>query len=608
MKFGVLALDYDGTIARAGVLHPEVRAAIADARGRGIVVIIVTGRILTELQRAVGNLDFVDAVVAENGAVLSFRNGQTRIIGHLPPQIFLEELRRRGVAFKSGQCVVEADASVAPAILATIRDLQLPLVILFNRGRLMVLPQAISKGTGLRNALNILRLSPHNAIAIGDAENDHDLLAECELAVAVGWGSRMLQAEADEVVNGDGPSAIAAYIRRATTQTRLDAGRLGRHRLTVGTEQDERPLTTDIRARNILIVGEPRSGKSWANGLLCEQMITQGYSLCVIDPEGDYEGLESLPGVVVLRATDQPPEMTDVARALRHFDLSVVVDLSRIHLREKTEYLKAVLPMLASLRRTTGLPHRIVVDEAHYFLHEPNIKQLLDMELGAYTIVTYRPSDLHPDLLLAIDIVVAKRLTDVHEVETLLAMAKHKKVDPRVPSILCELSTDEAVAFAREAEGQFRRFRLLPRLTSHVRHRAKYFDFQVVSGQDFVFTDHGKPIGSPARSLKQFATLLQGYPASVVGDHARRGDFSRWIANVFCDHSLASDIRKMEQRYRMNHLSDVRQSIPALILARYGSSADGLQRVGGGAAIAGEEAEHNPDKVAGSGSKLRRIS
>ena len=581
MKFGVLALDYDGTIARDNLLHPDVKAAINEARARGIVVIITTGRILSDLQRAVGDLDFVDAVVAENGAVLSFRNGQTRIVGHLPRQIFLEELRRRGVAFKSGQCVVEADASVAPAILATIRELQLPLVILFNCGRLMVLPQGISKGTGLRNALNILRLSPHNAIAIGDAENDHDLLAECELAVAVAWGSKRLQAEADEVVNGDGPSAVAAYIRRAVMQTRLPAGRLGRHRLTVGTEQDGQPLTTDIRARNILIVGEPQSGKSWATGLLCEQMIIRGYSLCVIDPEGDYGGLESLPGVVVFRATGQPPDMTDVGRALQHFDLSVVVDLSCIQLQEKVDYLKAVLPMLASLRRTTGLPHRIVVDEAHYFLHDPNIKRLLDVELGAYTIVTYRPSDLHPDLLGAIDVVVAKRLTDVHEVETLLAMAKDKRVDPRAPSILSELSTDEAVAVAREAEGQLQRFKLLPRLTTHVRHRAKYFDFEVVSGQEFVFTEHGKPIGSPARSLKQFAALLQGYSATAISDHARRGDFSRWIANVFHDHSLASDIRKIEQRYRVNHLSDVRQSITALILARYGSSADTRQPVRG---------------------------
>jgi len=567
MKFRVLALDYDGTIAKDGVLSADVRSAIAEARARGIVVLIVTGRILSDLRSVAGDLKFVDAVVAENGAVLAFTDAYTRIVGQLPPQIFFDELRRRGVAFKPGQCIVEADASAAAAVLATIQELQLPLAILFNRGRLMVLPQAISKGTGLGNALRVLRLSLHNVIAIGDAENDHDLLAQCELAVAVSWGSTRLQAEADEVVNGDGPGAVAAYIRRATAQTRLPASRAGRHRLTVGTDQDGQPVTPDVSGANVLIVGTSRSGKSWVTGLLCEQMIIQDYSLCVIDPEGDYGALESLPGVLVLGAkAEHPPEMTDVARAIRYFDLSVVVDLSSIQLHEKIQYLKVLLPMLASVRRNTGLPHRIVVDEAHYFLREPNIKELLDLELGAYTLVTYRPSDLHADIRTAIDVVVAKRLSNNHEVETLLAMVKNASVDQGALSVLRTLPTDEAVVATK---WQFRRFRLLPRLTTHVRHREKYFDFDVVGGQEFVFTENGRPIGSPARSLRQFAALLQKYPASSLGDHARRGDFSRWISKVFHDHRLASDVRKSEQQYRLGHLADVRQPIAALILEQY---------------------------------------
>ena len=398
MKFGVLALDYDGTIARDGVLDPDVKTAIVEARARGIVVVIVTGRILSELRQAAGDLGFVDAVVAENGAVLAFPNGQSRLVGHLPSQIFLDELRRRGIEFKTGQCIVEADAATAPRILAVIRELELPLVMLFNRSRLMVLPQAISKGTGLREALNALRLSVHNAIAIGDAENDHDLLAECEIAVAVSWGSTALQKEANEIVRGDGPRAVAAYIRQAAKETRLPHDRIGRHRITVGTAEDGCPLSIAVHGRNILVVGEPQSGKSWVTGLACEQMILQGYCVCVIDPEGDYGGLEALPGVLVMGGDGPPPDIPDVARALRHFDLSVVIDLSRIPYEEKVSYLKALLPMLASLRQNTGLPHRIVVDEAHYFLHEPNVKQLLDLELGAYTLVTYRPSDLHRDL------------------------------------------------------------------------------------------------------------------------------------------------------------------------------------------------------------------
>src|SRR5215469_3138029 len=356
MKFRVLALDYDGTIARDSVLSADVKSSLAEARAQGIVVIIVTGRILSDLRSVSGDLDFVDAVVAENGAVLALPGAQPQVIGQLPPQIFFDELGRRGIACKAGQCIVEADASVASAILAAIRELQLPLVILFNRGRLMVLPQAVSKGTGLRNALRILRLSPHNAIGIGDAENDHDLLAQCELAAAVSWGSAALQAAADEVLNGDGPNAVAAYIRQTTAQTRLPAARVGRHRLTLGTDTDGRPVTSDVSGANVLVVGDSRSGKSWVTGLLCEQLIIQEYSLCIIDPEGDYGGLESLPGVLVLGAAGQPPELADVAYAIRHFDLSVVVDLSCMHLQEKIDYLKALLPTLASVRRTFGLP------------------------------------------------------------------------------------------------------------------------------------------------------------------------------------------------------------------------------------------------------------
>ena len=78
MKLGVLALDYDGTVEEHDRLHPAVRAAIADARMRGITVFLVTGRSLDELRRVAGDLHFVDVVVGENGAVVHFpENGYT---------------------------------------------------------------------------------------------------------------------------------------------------------------------------------------------------------------------------------------------------------------------------------------------------------------------------------------------------------------------------------------------------------------------------------------------------------------------------------------------------------------------------------------------------
>jgi hydroxymethylpyrimidine pyrophosphatase-like HAD family hydrolase len=571
MKFGVLALDYDGTIARDGRLDSDVRAAIAEVRARGIAVVIATGRILSELKKVAGDLQFVDAVVAENGAVLDFPNGHSRLLGNSPPAAFHEELSRRNLEFKVGQCVVELDAASALQVLTVIRELELPLAILFNRGRLMVLPQGVSKGVGLREALTTLRLSVHNAIAIGDAENDHDLLAACEIGLAVSWGSQALQRVADAVLDGDGPPAVAAYIRGSMANVRLPPERIGKHRLLLGIAEDGHVLSLAVRGRNALIAGDPRSGKSWVTGLACEQLILQGYSVCVIDPEGDYRTLESLPGVVVFGGDDPPPELPDLARVLRHPDMSVVIDLSHVPYQEKVSYLKSLLPMLAAIRRATGLPHRIVIDEAHYFLHEPNVRELLDLTLGAYTLVTYRLSDLHPDLRKAIEAVIVKRTTEPREVQALLEMTGTNAIASEWGTILASLEMGQAILMPgiEEAEGKLVKFELFPRLTSHVRHKAKYLDVQLLKEQGFVFTENGKFAGGPARTLKEFVSELASSPPTVLNGHAHRGDFSRWIADVFRDHFLASDIRKVEQRYRLGHIHDISDSLVRLIQERY---------------------------------------
>jgi hydroxymethylpyrimidine pyrophosphatase-like HAD family hydrolase len=64
-----IACDFDGTGATEGRPAPEVYAA----RAQGIVTLLVTGRVLEEVQRACEDVSPFDAVVAENGAVISWR-------------------------------------------------------------------------------------------------------------------------------------------------------------------------------------------------------------------------------------------------------------------------------------------------------------------------------------------------------------------------------------------------------------------------------------------------------------------------------------------------------------------------------------------------------
>ncbi len=570
MKFSVLALDYDGTLAEHGRLDPDVRSAIGEARARGIAVIVVTGRILEDLREVSGDLSWADAYVCENGAVIALPGGDPRMLCPAVSPQLQRAIESAGVTCTAGRCIIEADAADAPRILSIVRALELPLALHFNRNRLMVLPHGVCKSSGLREVLRFFRLSGHNALAIGDAENDHDLLQACEVGAAVAWGSPALLRAADLHVPGERPGAVAPYLREALDRIALPETRSVRRTVTLGRDSLGRQVQLAVRGRNLLFAGDPRSGKSWALGLVAEQLIVLGYSLCLVDPEGDYAPLETLPGVVVFGGAYALPGPQEVTRALRHPDLSIVVDLSRLDHARKDAYLRTLLPALMRLHRNSGLPHRLVIDEAHYFLDRPDAREFIDFALGGHALVTYRVSGLHPDVLATLDAVVMTHTSDPREIATLAQVAGVPD-DDAFGALLGDLAIDEAALVRASAPGeaQVERFRLARRLTTHVRHRAKYRDVPLPSNRAFVFTSRSGAFGPPARTLSSFVGGLGRVPREVLDRHALRNDFSRWIAEVFGDQPLAADLHDLEERHRRGEVVDLRTALEEAISLRY---------------------------------------
>ena len=574
MKLTVLALDYDGTITSGDGVDASVRAAIAAVRESGATVLLVTGRILNELRRVAGDLHFVDGVVAENGAVVYFPdNDHTTVLAPQMPQAFLAELGHRGIPFQSGHCLVDAHADDSQRLLDAIRALELPLVPIFNRSRVMIMPQGVSKATGLHAALDMLRLSPRNTFAIGDAENDHELLRLAEVGAAVEWGSPALQAAADLVLAGKGPRAVAEFLAPLAVSRSLPPPARARRRLRLGYLEDGHEFSLAVRGRNVLIAGDAKSGKSWVAGLLCEQLILHGYCVCVIDPEGDYGSLEALPGVSVLGGEDPPPTPRQLLRALRYPDRSVIIDLSRLPQDQKIEYARAVLPSLNEIRRRTGLPHRIFIDEAHYFLHEADAARLLDFHLNGYTVVTYWASRLPPELLAATEVMIVTCESDPTEIDALWQRcAGCARVDVGVwRSQLGHLPLGQAVVLpiTEEAGGSIRPFIIGRRLTPHVRHREKYVDVPVTEYRSFIFTPDGEGPVRRARTLREFVCEIERAPAAELAGYLGRGDFSRWLGEVFGDRALASELRELEDRCRRGDDGNVIPEIVAAVRGRY---------------------------------------
>ncbi len=574
MLLRAIALDYDGTIATNGVMHPEVREAIKTARQSGLLVIIVTGRILRELRRVAGDLDFVDAVVAENGAVLLLSNGHRRLLAPPPFPILLNKLSDRSIEFTVGRCLVDLDAEHAGAVLSIIRELELPLTLSFNRNKMMVLPQSISKASGLRDVLNILGTSIHNAIGIGDAENDYELLRCCEYGIAVQWAPHLLKAEADFVLTGEGPEAVAAYISAVSLENRLPPGVRKHRKLVLESIAGQASVEISIRGRNILIAGDTKSGKSWLAGLFCEQMILQDYTLLVFDPEGDYGSLTSLPNTVVFGGGKYLPTEDDLVNIL-HQGLNLVLDLSHLEPADKFSYIRQHLPLAASYRRNRGYPHCIVLDECHYFLERSYSEGILDSELGSYLLVTYLPSQLPPDVLQSLEAVIATRIVDRKEVDVLKQIAGPELIQADWCSLLQNLEITEAALLppTEEAGEKPRRFTVAPRLTLHVRHRTKYFERPVPQAQAFVFTDKGMPVGAGALTLAGLLTGIRTLPGPVVIAHLRRHDFSQWISDALGDHDFSSFVRNLESIYHQNKGVDAfAETLASEIHRRYGRS------------------------------------
>jgi hypothetical protein len=274
----------------------------------------------------------------------------------------------------------------------------------------------------------------------------------------------------------------------------------------------------------------------------------------------------------VAGGNDPPPQPHELLRLLRHPDRSIVIDLSRLSHAGKLEYLHGALPQIAVVRKHTGLPHRVLLDEAHYFLCGEEATGLLDLSAGGCTLVTYQSSSLQCDVLSTVDVLLVTRATDPHEIEALGRASSAARPDTAEwQRILEGLEVDEAALLPgpEEAQGRLRRIRLAERLTPHVRHRMKYLDVPIPDGHAFHFRVHGQPSGERARTLKDFVEILGRASPGLLHEHIERGDFSRWISDVFGDRLLASTVRALEDNYRLKRIPDINDAIIQAVRSRY---------------------------------------
>ncbi|MBI2490627.1 MAG: HAD hydrolase family protein, partial [Candidatus Rokubacteria bacterium] len=424
MIFKALACDYDGTLASHDRIGGEALAALERARGAGLGLILATGRTFFELIRVCERLDLFDAVVAENGGVLYFpATGVMRDQAPPPPPRLLAALDARGVPFQVGRVIVATWRPEEPRVRDALAALGVRMELVYNRAALMLLPPGISKGTGVQQAIRALGLSFHDVLAFGDAENDLDFLAACGWAACPADGVPELRERADWVFPGDDGAGIARAITGPILDGGLPIARSRRHQIAIGwSAETAEEVTIPERGVNVLIQGDTLSGKSWLAGVLVERLLARHYSVCIIDPEGDYHVLAPLPGVSWLDVRDADA----FSRALAHFEhdpsACVVLDLSGLDQPRKLGLIAAGLALLREHRCRRGPPHWVILDEAHYTLRADGVADdAIGIEDKGFCLITYRASELSDSLLRACDVFLFARTTAATELDALRA-------------------------------------------------------------------------------------------------------------------------------------------------------------------------------------------
>lgn len=561
MRYLALATDYDGTLTRDSHVDDATLAALGRLRASGRRVILVTGRRLDDLLEVCNCIDHFDYVVAENGAHLyEPATRDSTLLAEPPPQAFVAALRARGVQpLEVGQVIVATHAPHESAVMDTIREFGLELQVIFNREAVMVLPPGVNKASGLKQALRRLGMSPHEVVAVGDAENDHSFMHLAECSVAVANAIESIKRNAAFVTRGEAGAGVIELIDGIVADDLAYAeAHLERHHVALGTRLDGSTVWVPPYGRNILVAGASGSGKStFATGLM-ERFAEQLYQLCVVDPEGDYLNLDTL---VTIGDRHHPPALDEVMAVLRDPYVNANVDLLGIALADRPRYFSALLPQLHAMRIRTGRPHWIVVDEAHHLLpaawgHPPQ-------RLDETVLVTVHPDRLAPSVLALIDVVVAVGATANKTLREFANATGRSMVAARIPDTG---EVDALCWFLQDGQDPFP-MRVIHSQATRIRHHRKYAVGDV-RYHSFYFRGPQGRHNLKAQNLAVFCQIAEGIDEETWTFHLRRGDYTRWMRDVIKNEELARKVQDIEGRAELTP-PQTRALVCAAIESRY---------------------------------------
>lgn len=546
MRYHVLATDYDGTLAHDGHVEAATAESLRKLLATGRRLVMVTGRELPDLMAIFPEIDLFEWVVAENGGLLYRPSTKEETpLANAPSDRFLQALHDRNVSpISVGRVIVATWEPHQATVLEAIRDQGLELQVIFNKGAVMILPAGVNKASGLAAALQLMHLSPHNVVGVGDAENDHAFLRQCEMSVAVANALPAVKDTADLITEGDHGRGVCQLIDGLVANDMADLNpKMQRHHLLLGMSDDQEVKLSPY-GRSILICGPSASGKSTVATRIVESLQEQKYQFCLIDPEGDYSELK---GAVVFGGPQAPPPEDEILRLLEDPEENVVVSMTGMPIPDRPPFFLRMVSQLLQMRSRTGRPHWLILDEAHHLMPAEWVPPdgTLPVELTNVVLITVHPELLSRALLERVDTVLA---VGANAIDTLTSFTRIAKLPAPVidAHVMDDPEPGELLLWSRSSAGPPQKVRALPCKMERHRHRRKYAEGQLPPDRSFYFRGPENKLNLRAQNLTLFLQMSDGIDDETWQYHLSQGDFSRWFREGIKDENLAAAAERVE--------------------------------------------------------------
>ncbi|XP_043710766.1 endoribonuclease YBEY, chloroplastic-like isoform X2 [Telopea speciosissima] len=271
-KFSYIFCDVDGTLLNnRSQVSPTTAKALKEAVSRGVKVVIATGKTRAAVTHALKMVDLAgkDGIISEfspgvflQGLLVYGRQGQEIFRGNLDPNLCREaflyswEQKVPLIAFSQDRCLTlfdhplvdclhtvyhEPKAEVMPSVehLLTAAEIQKLIFLDTAEGVAMnlrpywseatkghghvvqampdmleIVPPGTSKGSGVRMLLDHLGVTTKEVMAIGDGENDVEMLELASLGVALSNGSEKAKSVANVIGCSNDEDGVADAIYR----------------------------------------------------------------------------------------------------------------------------------------------------------------------------------------------------------------------------------------------------------------------------------------------------------------------------------------------------------------------------------------------------------